>query len=396
MKILTRYLLMRYLALLSLTLAGMVAAELAIDLLERARRVALHPEALPGLALYLTYRVPRVIQDLAPFSTLLASLLTLGMMERRREIMAIRASGLSAWRIAVPLLTASFSLGAVIFIGGTAPTPIATREANLIKDRLAHPPAQEAGPSDGTSGGRIWVRLDAERILTAGTMDPVQDAMFDVELYRIGPPFDLREWIYARSARFEPAAEADSGRVEPKASNKVEPKASNKDDRPAGEWRLYSGWRREYSAAGTVHFSRFERFPADLGRGPVAFRKLTPKADEATVLQLTEYVRRLKDARLPAGYYDTELQLRFAIPFSVPILGLLGVALGLRGGVQGGISRGVGISLAAALVYGLMHSTAVSLGNGGVVPAAAAAWFSNAVFAALAAALIARISRPGA
>ena len=54
---------------------------------------------------YLLYRIPEVtFQWTLPYAVLLATLLTLGMLSRHSEITAMKAGGISLYRITFPLL----------------------------------------------------------------------------------------------------------------------------------------------------------------------------------------------------------------------------------------------------------------------------------------------------
>src|SRR5262249_38598277 len=67
------------------------------------------------IAEYLLTVSPYFVYNVAPLIILLAVLITIGMMQRSNEITAIKATGISIYRITVPVLAASAVLAAGLF-----------------------------------------------------------------------------------------------------------------------------------------------------------------------------------------------------------------------------------------------------------------------------------------
>lgn len=74
--------------------------------------------------------------------------------------------------------------------------------------------------------------------------------------------------------------------------------------------------------------------------------------------------------------------MKYSVPFSGLIFVLLGVPLGLQI-KKGSKATGIIISIVLVFVYYLFVSTARSLGNGGMLDPALAAWLPNIIFAIL-------------
>lgn len=82
---------------------------------------------------YLGLTSPRVLYELMPSSALLGSLFVLGAMANNRELIAMRASGLSVAGIIKSVMTAGAFLVAFSIIIGEFVAPVAERKAQLIK-----------------------------------------------------------------------------------------------------------------------------------------------------------------------------------------------------------------------------------------------------------------------
>lgn len=64
---------------------------------------------------YVTMRLPEIISFLLPFAALLGTILTLSTLNYNSEVIAMKASGLSAHKVLAPLLIASLGVAAVSF-----------------------------------------------------------------------------------------------------------------------------------------------------------------------------------------------------------------------------------------------------------------------------------------
>ena len=97
-------------------LAGLVLVLQALDLLGESGKIL----AIPGngdaeVWRYMSLRVPEIIARFLPFSVLLGTILTLITMNQNSEIVALKASGLSAHQVLAPLILASVGIAGISF-----------------------------------------------------------------------------------------------------------------------------------------------------------------------------------------------------------------------------------------------------------------------------------------
>src|SRR5213595_4096077 len=72
---------------------------------------------------YFRYLAPYLLYQLAPLGALVAVLVTLGIMSKSNEIVAIKASGISMYRLAVPLLLAGLAWPGTRFVSAAPNCP---------------------------------------------------------------------------------------------------------------------------------------------------------------------------------------------------------------------------------------------------------------------------------
>jgi LPS export ABC transporter permease LptG len=130
----------------------------------------------------------------------------------------------------------------------------------------------------------------------------------------------------------------------------------------------------------------FPRGQQVLEAQPPAERRARPFRETDT-LPLLKLARESVDARI-------ELHQRLALPLACLLLALLGVPLGLSSR-KGGKSGAVVTTVLLAFVYYMGLISLIGLAKQGTLPVALAVWTPNAVLAALAAVLLARLERPG-
>lgn len=109
MPILWRYALQSYLRVFSLSVCTFVAVLIVSRFKEIARFTALSGDVWKT-ALFIAYQIPTILPLAIPISALIASLLLFQRLSRTFELTALRASGLSLFKIFTPLLLSSLLL----------------------------------------------------------------------------------------------------------------------------------------------------------------------------------------------------------------------------------------------------------------------------------------------
>lgn len=118
MRILDRYILVSFavdFAVMGLLIVGLlVLGDVALKLDEFLEDSNFF-QALRNMATYSTAQLPVMFVSLAPILTLVAAMLSLGALGRSGELVAMRASGISPFRVALPIFAAAFSISLTAF-----------------------------------------------------------------------------------------------------------------------------------------------------------------------------------------------------------------------------------------------------------------------------------------
>jgi lipopolysaccharide export system permease protein len=167
------------------------------------------------------------------------------------------------------------------------------------------------------------------------------------------------------------------------------------EDGLSGRLRLFNGTIHHADLdAGTVNFVRFDTydFNLDLRQAASAAVAAGPDKEEMSVAELRQFLRGAKKKN--ERYYSAliELHERFSIPFACFALGLLAVPLGLQP-MEGRRAFGLVIGLLFFTFYYLMLIVGWSFGESGVYPPAVGMWLPNLVMAGIGLTLLVRTAR---
>ncbi|MBI4468370.1 MAG: LptF/LptG family permease [Acidobacteria bacterium] len=349
------YLSLQFWRLLALTVGGLLALfhiftlfDLSSDLL--SRRI---PWSLTGS--YLLNLTPFVIDYLMPPSILVAALTLFALLSRSNEIAAFKASGMSIYRLAAPLLVMCGLLGAGLFVLQDRILPEANERQDRIRFYIKKGRYPAAGEFSSPSGPNTWFFVGDDRIIHFRRFDRSRLRLDDLDVYLLDPrTFSVAERWEARTAFWEP-------------------QSSSWELNDGTHWRFPGGREVESEVFSSLHldrignpdfFDREVRKPEYLGRG-----------------ELRERAAELRES----GLDDTELLImlhrRFAYPLACLAMGLAGIPFGLSFGRRGALF-GVGLSLVLGVVYWMSLSFFEQLGRYDYISPALAAWSPNGLYAA--------------
>lgn len=160
MKLLGGYLMRTVIGGTGLTLLVLLALAGFIEFVSQMDDTGTGTYTTVGALLYTTLRMPLLAVDMLPIAALLGALLGLGALAGNSELIAMRAAGISAWRLA----RAVIATGLVLSIGGA-----------IVAEYLAPPMDQFARKY------RSAARSDSELAGTRNTWVRDGDAVFNVE-----------------------------------------------------------------------------------------------------------------------------------------------------------------------------------------------------------------------
>ncbi|MGH2403232.1 MAG: LptF/LptG family permease [bacterium] len=296
----------------------------------------------------LVLRVPYLATYSLPFAMLFGALLAFARLSERNEVTALRTSGWSLARVSAPVLFA----GVMVMMGalglGEWVVPRAeTRYRELLTEVV------RGGSPEQQIQQNVHFResIDGvDSLFYARELNPREGTMSRVAIIQFQED---------RPSRVIEAAQARYG--------------------PNG-WVLHRGALYLLSSGAGVA-TTFEEMRVALGRTPTQLA--TPPRDpyELSIRELRQQMRALRAAGMSVVRHAVSLQAKLALPTSSVFFAMLAVPLGLRPH-RSGRSIGFGVTIFVLLVYWLLMSVTLTLGERGKLDSIVAAWLPNALVAA--------------
>lgn len=302
---------------------------------------------------YFLLKIPLIVSQLLPVASLAGVLLGFALLNRSGEVLACQQLGISRLEMATPVLAVAIVISIFNFALSETVVPLSTRQARYLYDVQL----KKREVRGVFFAQRTWVRM-RNGFLSADRYDTRARTLHGVTMYLLGPDYALRDIVHADSAQWD-----------------------------GHQWVPYNLRQYRLDKSGvvatpgtTVALGESIR-PADLD-----LVLLDP--DEFSLWELDHYIHDLRSKGLDPGGYIVDRDLKYAMPLACLIMVALGMALSLDPMPRSlSLGRSFGLAIGIGFGYWLAFGLTSSLGRSGIIPAAAAAWTPNAIFATLALAI---------
>jgi lipopolysaccharide export system permease protein len=344
--ILDRYLAAGFLRIFYLSLAVVISLYVTVDFFDRIGTLLDAGAPIFTIARYFFYKAPLLISRVIGFATLFSTLFCLGMLARTHEITAIRSSGITIQRIALPLLLLSMVICGFTFVWNETLVPVFAHNAqNIYKTEIKNKKQQSLlGTHD------IWIRGEGS-FINVDYFDTRTSVLENVTVFVLNRDFTLRALVEIPRAHWT----RDGWRTG-----------------EATEWNILADGkmvRRETKAL------------LPLTETPEDLKLLARDAEEFTFFDLQKQIADMKSKGIDTTSYEVDLQTKLALPFVSPLMVLLAIPFALKRQMSGSISLSFGIAMVIGFGYWVLTAFCVSLGHGGALPSWISAWIPNAIFA---------------
>ena len=268
-QIVDAYILSSFLFYFALLLASFVMMTHIFTFFELLGDIIKNKIPMARVLTYLFFLTPKLIYDSTPISVLVAVLVTFGVMSKNNEVTAFKATGVSLYRLSMPVLLASLVLSAGLFaFDYSSVLPQANRRQEPLRNEIkGHAPQTYLQPD------RKCIKGQDDRIYYYKYFDPRAALMAGVHVFEFSHnPYRLKRHISAERARWEPALDA---------------------------WIFENGWSRDFKGRveSTGQVFKAVTFP-ELDEPPGYFLKEVIQDKQMNSTQLAAYIQELGAERL--------------------------------------------------------------------------------------------------
>ena len=198
MTLLRTYLVLAVLRGVAVTVLVLLAVTSGIEFVSQLGDVGRGSYTLATALTYVLLRVPRTMFSVLPAAALIGSLLALGNLAVHRELVVMRASGVSSWQLLGSVGLAGFVLAVVMVLLGESLAPSLGAYANEMRTRAMH---EDLAIGEGQA---TWLR-DGDRIFAVRRQAGDVGYGGGVVMFELGADNSLREVARAASADVDAA-----------------------------------------------------------------------------------------------------------------------------------------------------------------------------------------------
>jgi lipopolysaccharide export system permease protein len=343
LSIISRYLRREFLRFFFLCLILFLGISLLIDFFDRLDEFIKYAAPASTVLRYLVFKAPLFITQSAPAAALTGSLLSLGLLARHRELLALKTCGISPWQMARPLLLSAVVLSVAVLAWNEFVVPYSFHKSRYIntveiKQKVFRGLFHERG--FWYHGENVFYHIDR--------FDSHKNMLFGLTIYRLDQNFQVRSLVEISQAYWQ-----------------------------EGQWHFdnvqeksLSPEQHDLSSADYTEGNWLQETPED-------FTLVDMEAEEFSFQQLRTHIANLQRKGLDTTEYQVDLQLKGAVPAATLVMTLLGIALAIPGAKQFTLPTALGFALGGGFGYWLILALTVSLGHSGVLSPLPATWSAN-------------------
>jgi len=302
------------------------------------------------LLAYLLNVTPSLLYQMLPLSVLLAVLVTFGLMQKSNEVTAMKATGVSVYRIVFPILVIAGVLAAGLFFFDQLYIPHANKRQETLRNQIKGKPAQTYLRPD-----RKWIFGQQNTIYYYEFYDPDQNRFANISIFQFDPKtFQMNKRIYASRAHWEEGMQ---------------------------KWVFEEGWMRALNGGAIQDYRTFDvgTFPNEATERPEYFKKEIKQSQEMNYEELATYIKDLQQSGFDVIRLKVQLHKKFAYPLITFVMAVLAIPFSLSAGRRGALTS-VAVAIGIAVVYYLAAGLFEAMGNANQLPAALAAWAPDVIF----------------
>jgi LPS export ABC transporter permease LptG/LPS export ABC transporter permease LptF len=353
-RILDEYVMREFLGIFFLVLTGFVMLMLVFTFFELIGDILRNRIGVTLIGEYLINLTPSMLYQITPLAVLIAVLVTFGVLNRNSEIIAMKATGISLYRLVIPVVSIAAILSIALFLFDQFYLPQANRRQealhNVIKGR---PPQTVLHPEQNWIFGQSHAG-ERGRIFYYKFFDYDRNEFANVSLFEFDPStFALSRRIFATRAVW---------------------------NAETGSWLFMNGWQRDIDGANVTEFHEFTQatFP-EIHEVPDYFKKEKLQSQEMNFGQLDHYIGDMSQSGFDTMRLKVELWHKLAYPLIAVVMAILAIPFALSMGRRGSLT-GIAVALAVAIIYLMVDQFFGELGYVSYLPAPMAAWSSDILF----------------
>lgn len=345
-KTLDLYILRSFFKSLGVVTVSVVILIIAINMVEEIKDFVDNEVPFWDIAEYYLYFSGWTVKSFLPVFVFLAGLFTVGSLARNNELRAMKAGGISLYRIAAPLLIAAiFISGAHFYYNEFIFPPANKRRVELKSFTIEKKPR-----SSVVNRYNMYRQVSDSMYYVIDKYNIPEKMGYGIKIYRRDRN-RLGEFITARSMNFK-----------------------------HGYWTLVDGARHVFDSSGGKQYSTFDSLTEPLIRDrPAEFERHLGKPEDMSYRELQNYISLMKRTGGPYLRELVDLKVKLTFPMTTIVVMIMCIPLAANPG-RGGVAATLAGAAGLMLIYFVAFKVTKVLGANDYIPPDLAAWSVNGTF----------------
>lgn len=348
--IIDRYVLREFLKVLLLVLVSVIALFLVIDYTERAADIRVNHIAFHTVFAYYRFLIFQILNWTLPISVLVATLVTFGMLSKNNEVTAMKATGVSLFRVAVPIVGIAVFISLLSYLLLDFVLPYSNQRVDTLLTQIKK--GKAASVASGNQQ-KLWMLGKGRYLINFLSYDRNLKEVGQIQVFELHPSeFRLIRRVYAQRAHWNGHA-----------------------------WLFENGWMRSFTDDGGSTYSPITTPLALYYREtPQDFATEVRAPEQMTFAQLRRYIDTIKRAGYSAEEPSVKLWVKTSWPALSLVMALIALPFAFKIGKRGAL-YGIGIALILGIFYWVVFAVFTKFGEVGNLPPILSAWSANILFA---------------
>ncbi len=343
MNILDRYLLREYIKAFIVALFFLSALVVIVRLLDKDIKKFEDDITYITAVKIVLYQAPRRIMEVVPVSGFIAIFFVLGRMVQSNELTAMKAGGVSVYRLLVPVIAFTLLICCIFAIFYNRVASPAFHKANLLQNNVKP-----------RRGRNILFKGKQNRTFFSQRIDLENRSINQLTIYEYDEQGQLAGVIFANSATWTPT-----------------------------QWKLVDGYTRTFEHGKEVAYGTFATRQIERHEDPAQFIGSAKDPRAMTIKELRQQIEYKQEAGQISRLEQVKLYHKTAYPFAAVVVVMLGAPIAIRFG-RAGFFAGLVIAFFLAFIYwALSFATLEGLSENGKLHPFVACWGANIIYASV-------------
>lgn len=345
-KVIDLYLLKKFFITLAVTTVAIGLTITVVNVIDQLRFFIDNDVPLSTILIYYFYFGGWVLKQFLPMFILLTTLFTFSLLGRSNELLAMRASGLSLYRITLPVLIICILLS----VGHIYYNEVLYPPVNEKRVRIKEYDIRKQSERSQTHVNNVYRQIAPGHFYTIRDFNVKRREGEDLKIYQKNQN-RLSNIITAKKIVFK-----DNG------------------------WEAQDGMVRVFDdTTGETFFEFTSMRITDIKDEPSEFAKPLGKPEDMSYAELHQYIDLMKRTGGPYLHEAIDLKIKIAYPLTSVVVVLLSIPFAANP-KRSGIARSFAIGAMISLSYFVLFRVLQSAGYNGKIPEEISVWGVNGLF----------------